>query len=101
LHFFSLQQLLNSKLKLIKVMKLLITMLTAKTRIRLDSLSDMSKDSFLLETLFKTVLIIVLLTHHAIYSKPMQLMMLMELVMDFADFSMMELLDATQLLPLV
>merc|ERR1740117_2258845 len=81
-------------------MKQLTTMLSVKTRIRLDSQSDTNKDSSPLETLLKTVLIIALLTHHAIYSKLMLLMMLMELVMDFADFSTITLLDATLLSPL-
>merc|ERR1740117_2157943 len=81
-------------------MKQLITMLSAKTRTKLDSLSDTNKDLLPLETLLKTVPIIALLTHHAIYSKLMLLMMLMELVMDFADFSTITLSDATPLSPL-
>jgi len=87
--FFSLQQLLN------KAMKKPIPMLSAKTRIRLDSLLDTSKDLLLLETPLKTALITALLTHHAIYSKPMRLMLLMEPEMDFVDFSITVLLDAT------
>jgi hypothetical protein len=68
-------------------MKKLILMLSAKTKIRLDSLSDMSKDLSPLVTLFKIALIIALLTHHAIYSRLMLSMKMMEPEMDFADFS--------------
>lgn len=90
--FFSLQQLLN------KAMKKLILTLSAKTKIRLDLLLDTSKDLLPLETPFKTAPITALLTHHAIYSKHTLSMMLMVLVMDFADFSIKMLLDATLLL---
>ena len=76
-------------------MKKPILTLSAKTKIRLDSLSDTSKDLSPLVTLFKTALIIALLTHHAIHSRLMLSMMLMELEMDFADFSTPVLLDAT------
>jgi len=93
--FFSLQQLLS------KVMKLPITTLSAKTRIRLDSQLDTSKDLSHSETPSKTVLTIALLTHHAIYSRLMLMMLLMELEMDFADFSITMLLDATLPMPSV
>jgi hypothetical protein len=82
-------------------MKKPIPTLIAKTKIRLDLLLDTSKDSLLLVTPFKTALIIALLTHHAIYSRPMLTMQLMELEMDFADFSMKVSLDAILLLPSV
>jgi len=82
-------------------MKLPITMLTAKIKIRLDLLLDTNKDLLPLETPFKTALIIALLTHHAIYSRLMPMMLLMELEMDFADFSITMLLDATLPMPSV
>jgi len=82
-------------------MKLLIVTLSAKTRIRLDLLSDTSKDLSPLETPLTTALIIALPTHHAIFSRPMLSMMPMVPEMDFADFSTQMWLDATLLMPLV
>ena len=90
---FSLQQLLN------KVMKKPIPTLIAKTKIRLVSLLDTSKDLSPLVTLFKTAPITALLTHHAMNSRHMLLMRPTELEMDFADFSIMMLLDATLPMP--
>lgn len=76
-------------------MKKPIPTLTAKTKIRLDSLSDTSKDLSPLVTPFKTAPITALLTHHAMNSRLMLIMMPTELEMDFADFSTTMLLDAT------
>lgn len=82
-------------------MKPLTTTPTVLTKIRLDSLSDMNKDSSLLETQFKIVLTIVPPIHHAIFSKPMLSMKLMVLAMVSADFSIPELLVASPEKPLV
>lgn len=66
-------------------MKLLMIMPIVLIKTKLDLLSDTNKDLLLLVTLLRTVLIIVLLTHHAIFSKHMKRLSL-ELEMVFVDF---------------